>query len=74
MNSQRAQPQVLRSLQGKGVGLIRAVKCLCLVSENCDHGFLLWADLGLFNLSLHSDVSDGTPLHPFVDLDMKVPK
>lgn len=30
VDSQRAQPQVLRSVQGKGLGLTRAVKCLCL--------------------------------------------
>lgn len=39
-----------------------------------DHGFLLWVDLRLFNLFLLSDVSDGNPPHPFVDLDTKVPK
>lgn len=39
-----------------------------------DHGFLLWADLGLFNLFLLSDASDASPLLPFVDLDTKVIK
>lgn len=58
MNSQKAQPQVLRSVQGKGLGLTRAVKCSCLswrvdvIMAFCSE--LIWKDYLIFFFTLMS--------------------